>query len=279
MDISFGATALLFSLLTGSAMLKIRSATAPGRSRPHARGGTATAATSPCRSRAPRHTVRRLPACTPSRSDKSGKPRAAAGRVQIYIRVERPLRSIAAEKEAVHFAPQLRHGRIQRFRPWIDDDGPLRIQPIERVADSFPHPALDPIPDHRVAERTRNRKPDAGSGCVRVAKAKSGKARTRKAATLVVNPSEILRAQETNTFRKTSDGLMPFGADRELLAPTRPAPRENRTAILSLHAGAETVRFDAPAIIRLKRTFRHSDSSLSIEHAGGRSKSRDVKRP
>jgi hypothetical protein len=71
-----------------------------------------------------------------------------------------------------------------------------------------------------------------------------------------------LRAQQTNTFRKTRDGRLPFGADRELFAPTRPAPRQHRTAILGLHAGAETVRFGAVAIIRLKRTLRHSCSIL-----------------
>ncbi len=180
--------------------------------------------------------------------------------MQIYIRGARALRSIAAEKEPFDFAPQFHHGRIQCFRPRIDNDGPLRIQPIERVADGLTQPPLDAVSDHGLAERARNRKPDAGSSGVRVAEAKGGKARTREPATLVVDPSEILRAQETDTFRKTRDGLVPLGADRELFAPTRPAPREHRTAILSLHAGTETVRFGAPAIIRLKRTLRHSGS-------------------
>ena len=263
MDISFGA-ALLLSLLTGSAILKSRPATAPGRSRPHARGGNATTATDPSRFRAPRHTVRRLRACTPSRSDRSGTPRAAAEREQIYIRGARALRSIAAEKEALHFAPQFHHGRIQRFRPRIDDDGPLRTQPIERVADGFAQPPLDPIPGHGFAKCPRNRKADPRPAGLQFAEAKGGKARARKPATFIVNPSEILRAQETNTFRKTSDGLMPLGAHRELFAAPRPAPREHRTAILSLHAGAETVRFGAPAIIRLKRTLRHFDSKTLV---------------
>ena len=236
--------------------------TAPGRSRPHARDGSAAAGTGPSRSHAPRHTFRRLHACNPNRSDRSGTPRAAMGRGLVYRCGAPALRSIATEKKALYFAPQLRHGRMERFRPRIDDDGPLRIQPIETTAHGLAHPALDTIASDCFTERTRNRKPDPGSGGLRLPDAKSGKARSRKTATFFVNPSEILRSQETNTFRKTSDGLLPFGADRELLPATSPAPREHRTAILGLHAGAETVRFGAPAIIRLKRTLRHSCSIL-----------------
>jgi len=199
--------------------------TAPGRSRPHARDGSAAAGTGPSRSHAPRHTFRRLHACNPNRSDRSGTPRAAAGRGLVY-RCEAPaLRSIATEKKALYFAPQLRHGRMERFRPRIDDDGPLRIQPIERVAHGFAEPPFNAIARHGLAERARYRKADARPASLRFAYAKGRETRSRKAAPLFVNPSKILRSQQTNTFRKTSDGLMPFGADRELLAPTRPAPR------------------------------------------------------
>ena len=234
--------------------------TGPDRNRPRARGDIAVTGASPSKSPVPLRIARRLRACTPSKSDRSGTPRAAMGRGQVYRCEGRRSGPIAAEKETFHFAPQLRHGSIERLRPRIDDNGPLRIQPIETDADRFPQPPFDAIARHGLAEPTRNREPDPGTVRRRLANTKSREARARKPAALVVNPSEISRTQQANTFRKTSDGLVPFGADRELLAPTRPAPRQDRPAILSLHAGAETMRFRAPAIIRLIRTLRHSRS-------------------
>src|SRR5689334_18022957 len=104
---------------------------APDRIHPHARDGIVTAGTGPSTSRAPRHIARPLRACSPSTSDRSDTPRAATGRGQVYRCEAIPLRPIAMEKEALHLAPQLRHGSTERLQPRIDDDGPLRTQPIE----------------------------------------------------------------------------------------------------------------------------------------------------
>ncbi len=206
-------------------------------------------------------TAPRTAAYTPSRSGKNGRPKAGTEKSRID-RFEAPLRrAIAAEKEAFHFLPQLRHGGIQRFPPRIDDDGPLGIQPIESAAHGFAKPPFNAIAGHRLAQGAGHRESDPGAVHFRVASAERRKTGARKSAPLVVHRSEILRSQQADTFRKTSDGLVPFGADRELLPPTGPATGQNRTAILGLHAGAETVRFGAPAIIRLKRTFRHSCSN------------------
>ena len=177
------------------------------------------------------------------------------------------LGAIAAEKETFHLPPQLRHGSIQRFRPRIDDDGPLRIQPIERVPHCFTQPPFDPVARHRLAQSTGNRKSDPRPLRCGFAHAKGRKARARKPAALVINPSEVLRSQQADTFRKTSDGLVPLRADRELLAPTRPAPRQHRTAILCLHSGAETVRLGALAVVWLIRTLRHSSSTIQYRAA------------
>lgn len=237
-------------------------ATAPDRSRPRARDGTAEAGKALSRSPEPIHTVPRLHACSPNRSDKNGMPRAARERGRICKGVAPRLGAIAAEKKTFHLPPQLRHGRIERFRPRIDDDGPLRIQPIERVAYGFTQPPFDPVARHSLAQRTGDRKSNPRSFRVWIANAKGGKARPRKPAALVINPSEVLRSQQADAFRKTSDGLVPFGADRELLAPTRSAPREHRPAILRLHSGAETVRLGALAVVWLIRTLRHSSSTI-----------------
>ncbi len=247
---------------------------APDRSRPHATGGSALADAGPSRSLAPRHIVPRLPAYTPSRSGNSGTRGAAEGRGPLGRCEALRLRTIAAEKEAFHFPAQLGHRRMERFRPRIDDDGPLRTQPIERLAHGFAQPAFDAIARHGLAEGARNREPDAGPSGIRFPNAKGRETRSRKPAALFVNPSKILRSQEADTFRKTSDGLVPFGADRELLAPTRPAPRQHRTPILGLHASAEAVRLGAPAVVRLVRALRHSSCSIpSIKQAPGGSKS------
>lgn len=235
--------------------------TSPDQSRLHARDGSATAGTDLSMPLAQPRIAPRLAAYTPSRSDRSGTPKAGTGKLRID-RFEAPLRgAIAAEKEAFHFLPQLRHGGIQRFPPRIDDDGPLGIQPIESAADGFAKPPFDSIAGHRLAKGAGHRESDPRAVHFRVANTERGKTGGRKSGPPIVHRSEILRSQQADTFRKTSDGLVPFGADRELLPPTGPAPGQNRTAILGLHAGAETVRFGAPAIIRLKRTFRHSCSN------------------
>ena len=206
-------------------------------------------------------TAPRIAAYTPSRSDRSDMPKAGTGKLRID-KLEAPLRgAIAAEKEAFHFLPQLLHGGIQRFPPRIDDDGPLGIQPIESAAHGFAKPPFDPVAGHRLAQGAGRRKSDPGAVHFRVASAERRKTGARESASLIVHRSEISRSKQADTFRKTSDGLVPFGADRELLPPTGPPPGQNRTAILGLHAGAETVRLGAPAIIRLKRTFRHSGSN------------------
>ena len=79
---------------------------------------------------------------------------------------------------------------------------------------------------------------------------------------LVVNSPEIFGTQQADTFGKTSDGELPFGADGELLSSPCAAPRDHRTAILGLHSRQESVRLRAVAVIRLKSAFRHCDSVI-----------------
>jgi hypothetical protein len=77
---------------------------------------------------------------------------------------------------------------------------------------------------------------------------------------VVVDSPEILRSQQADTFRKTSDGKLPLGADREFGAAASAAASQHGPSILSGHAAAEAVRLRAFPVIRLKSTFRHSSS-------------------
>jgi hypothetical protein len=97
---------------------------------------------------------------------------------------------------------------------------------------------------------------------LRLADAKSGEEGSGEFGTLVINSSEVFGSQQTNTFRKTRDGLLPLGTDGQLFAATRAAAGENGAAVLGLHAGAKPVRLGTMAIIRLKSTFRHLSSSI-----------------
>ena len=128
-------------------------------------------------------------------------------------------------------------------------------------ADGLAEAPLDAIAHHGIAERTGGGKADARSIGLQFMDAKGGEERAGVARSMVIDSSEILRSQQTDTFRKTRDGALPLGADGQLLAAPRPAAREHRTAVLGLHAGAESVSLRTVTIIRLKGAFRHFSSS------------------
>jgi len=128
------------------------------------------------------------------------------GRLQIDIRRLPALRSIAAEKEALHLALQHLDGRIEGFAAWIDDDGPLGVQPIEQAANGFAESPFDAIAHDSLADRTRDGKADARSIRLRFADTESGEERARVASALVINSSEVFRSQQAYTFRKSRDG-------------------------------------------------------------------------
>ena len=72
--------------------------------------------------------------------------------------------AIATHEETLHFALKFRQGRLERFQPWIDDDQPLGIQPIQSEAHGLPEPPLDAIAYDRRAESPRNGEADARPG-------------------------------------------------------------------------------------------------------------------
>ena len=81
------------------------------------------------------------------------------------------------QKETLHFAPEFRHGSQQRFLPRVDDDGPLRIQPIESEADGLSQPPLDAIARHGLAEGARHGKTDPRPRGFQLPDAKGGEQR------------------------------------------------------------------------------------------------------
>jgi hypothetical protein len=118
--------------------------------------------------------------------------------------------AIAPKKETLHFALQFRDGRFQSFQPRIDDDGTLRVQPIEMATNGFTEPPLETITHHGIAERAWNGEADVGTIGLRLTDAKGREQRAGETRTFVINPSEILRPQQTDALRKTGDGKATF---------------------------------------------------------------------
>jgi hypothetical protein len=220
--------------------------------------GNAPAVSFPSRFPLPRRAVRWLAACNPSSSDGTGRRRAATATPTVYIRGALPLRSIAPEKEALHFAPDLLRGSLQGLAPGIDDNRPLWVQPFQLKPHRFADTPPDPVAHHGFAERPRRCKSNARSAGFGLAKTERGEERTGKARSFVIDSSEILRSQQADTFRKTWDGRLPFVADRELLTPTGAPAGQYGAPILGFHAAKESMGLSALAVVRLKSTFRHS---------------------
>jgi hypothetical protein len=126
----------------------------------------------------------------------------------------------------------------------------------------LPHAPPYAIARHSFADRARYCKADARTARFRVPQAKSREEGTGKAATFIINFTEISRPQDTGTFRKTWDGRLPFVADGKFLSSSGATASKHGAAILGFHAAAETVRLDTLAIIRLKSAFRHFSSSI-----------------
>ena len=187
-----------------------------------------------------------------------------AGRAihKTYTARSAPDRSVAAEKEALHFAAKFRHRSIEGLAPRIDDDGPLWAQLIQVEAHGLADAPLDAIAHHGFAERARAGEADTRPVGFEFANAESREEGARESGTLVVNSAEVFRTQQTDTFRKTRDGELPLGTDSQFLAAACAAAGENGASVLGLHTGAEPVRLGAVTIVRLKGTFRHFSSSL-----------------
>jgi hypothetical protein len=161
-----------------------------------------------------------------------------------------------------HLAVKFRHRGVERLAPGIDYDGPLWAQLVQMKAHCVTQAPLDAVAHNGFAERARHRETDPWSVRLRLADAESREQRTGMPGAFVINSAEVLRSQQTNTFRKTRDGELPLVTDSELLAAGGPAAGENGPAVLGFHPRAEAMRFGAVSVIRLKSTFRHCSSII-----------------
>jgi len=157
---------------------------------------------------------------------------------------------------------EFRYRSIEGLAARIDDDGPLGAQLTEMQSDGLAHTTPDAVADHGFAQGPGSGKANMRPVILEFANTKGREKRPRKPGTLIVNPAEVFRSQQANTFRKSRDGALPFGADGKLFASPRAAAGKNGTSVLGFHPGQEPVRLGAVAVVRLKSTFRHFSSSI-----------------
>jgi hypothetical protein len=116
---------------------------------------------------------------------------AARGRHQFCIREAGALRSIASQKQLLHFALQVPLGCIEGSAPGIDDYGPLWIQPIEGKAYGFPNAPLDAIAHHCLPDCAGNSEADSWPVGLRFKDTKGREQRTGVAGSAIVNSSKV----------------------------------------------------------------------------------------
>jgi hypothetical protein len=164
---------------------------------------------------------------------------------------------------------KFRHWGVESLAARIEYDAPLRAQLIQMQAHCLSQAPFDSVAYDGLADRTRNCESDTWSVGFGFADTESGEQGSGTPGTLIVDSSEILRTQQTDTFRKTRDGELPLVADREFFAAGGAAAGENSAAVFGFHTGTEAVSLCTVTIIRLKGTFRHDDSIYQYSVGGG----------
>ena len=123
---------------------------------------------------------------------------------------------------------KFRNRGIEGFAPWIDDDGPLWVQPVQVEANRFADPPFDPVPHHGFTQGAGTGEADMRPVAPGFENAESREQGTREAGAVVVNSAEVFGTQEADTFRKTRDGDYPSELTVSFLRPR--ARRRARTA-------------------------------------------------
>ena len=230
-----------------------------------------------------------------NRSADTCRQRAAPARSIAYTSVARELRTRASLKNPAHFALQVRERCIQSGAAWIEHNPPGWRQLRQVHPDRLAEPPAKPVADHGFAQSPGDREPDPGSCKGRKDTALPGlrgadfrrrsylqtescEEWTRVARALVIHLAEVAAPENPDRFRKSElrpcdrNDLTQLGSanrtlvtDGELVAAPGTAAGKDSAAILGLHAGAESMRFGALAIIWLKRTLWH----LANLSAGG----------
>ena len=127
------------------------------------------------------------------------------------------------------------------------------------MANGLAEPSPDPVARDGFAQGARTGESDARPFRLRLADVERREQGTGVLDASVVNPAEVLGAQQTGTFRKACDTALPLGADGEFFASAGAAAGQNGATVLRLHPGAEPVRLRPMAVVRLIGTFRHDD--------------------
>ncbi len=98
----------------------------------------------------------------------------------------------------------IRKGRAQHGAPGIDHDIPLRPDFGAMEPERFPNAPLNPVADHRSADRARHGKPQSRRvpGRVRVCQAKGREQGTGESDTVIIDGSEFGSAQNPRSVRK-----------------------------------------------------------------------------
>ena len=130
------------------------------------------------------------------------------------------------------------------------------------MTNGFAHTPPYTVAHHGLSDGARQRKADMRSVRLGLANAKRREQRVRVARALIVNPSEIFGSQQADTFRKTSDGELPLGADRKFCTPPGTPAGKHGAAVLRRHPGAKAMRLGAMTVILLKSTFGHWGSTI-----------------
>src|ERR1700722_12172340 len=100
----------------------------PGPNRPHEKGGSAQAVSGPARFRGRLRVFRSLRAYIESRSDRTGRRRAAAGRSGVCTRAGAGRRVCAPDKKTANLGLKVWKQAILCFSTRVEYDLPLRTQ-------------------------------------------------------------------------------------------------------------------------------------------------------
>ena len=207
-DISLGGVEPSLPPCTVSAIQKTfvgDPAIGPDRTRPGGTDGTLPAVAIPSTLPARRRNVRQPHACNRSKSGRTGRPKEAAGKSGFYTRGARRLRGVAPQEKTLHFAQEFREGSVQDFPARIDHNGPLGIQPSDLRPYGLADAPFDPIPRDGFAQGARRGDAHARAERLGLAQTEGREQRPRTPVAMIVDSSEILKSQQTNTFWKTCD--------------------------------------------------------------------------
>ena len=163
----------------------------PDQIHPHETGDSGAGASRPATFRATHRTSRPLATYTPSRWDKTGRPKAAKARQSACKPARRQASRAAFRENPIHFPLDLVERRFQNRTPGIEHHVPVRPKFIELQPDRFPRPPSCPITNHRGTQCTRRCETNPRPSAIRPPRAERREVRTCDPKSVVVDLAEI----------------------------------------------------------------------------------------